>query len=94
MTVPVSRLACGASGKRAKSLPLTVGLKFWRSIEQAGGLPPQVVDDTVPSSVREAESLRERLTALHALVAAGELDPVDYAAATRETRARLAAVDE
>jgi hypothetical protein len=66
-----------------------------RRVEQAGGLPVAYRDQPdVPAGVREAEALRDRLQVLHTLVAAGDLDPVDYAAATRETRARLAAVDE
>jgi hypothetical protein len=40
-------------------------------------------------AAEEVEQLTARLAALHELVAAGELDPVDYAESTRATRARL-----
>jgi hypothetical protein len=46
------------------------------------------------AATAEAEKLRTRLESLTQLVAAGDLEPADFAAAAREVRNRLAAVEQ
>lgn len=60
---------------------------------------PEGFTGTTPSTsvpnglAQEAEKMRTRLDGLAQLFAAGELEPADYAAATREARGRLAELE-
>lgn len=86
--------ACRArcvSRKRDRMDALITELVLTRLEQDPEGFAAPVTPTTTDSKVAiEAEKMRSRLDGLAELFAAGELEPSDYASATRQARARLA----